>query len=415
VRPPAGKAWQTRASQQVNKSGKQKLAHGLNTMAPIPASKNNPAFEEDFKGFNAPGQVGQATLRKDDADEGSESSEGSEAEGLYEGMNDLPPSKLKRDITTDDANGAMSLEAVDFEGFELLETNHVGLETLPKLILQRLKEFNRYKNILPNPPTRVILDQVGSDPGSKFINANFIENWNGNRKGYIAAQGPKDTTIPHFWRMVWQEDVRTIIMTTGLMEGTKQKCARYWPQELYKEAENKGYHVHGGIAVGVVSGAKRDGYKIADLTVWAVANPAEKRHIKHFWFDTWPDYGVPQDGLVLPKMLTAVREWNNVDEQPWLVHCSAGIGRTGTLLGIDIGMDSLEATNYADAINIVDAMRVGRGGMVQTPEQYEFVHKCLEDYALLRNNERGVGQSTSEGGNMYGNVEDEELGMEMEA
>ena len=153
--------------------------------------------------------------------------------------------------------------------------------------------------------------------------------------------------------------------------------------------------------------------------------------------------GVPKDGLVLPKMLTAVREWNNVDHQPWLVHCSAGIGRTGTLVGIDIGMESLESNKYviigllcehgarpcpckpalmaaptateeknsqpetnsthrgcvcaflafpvpcqcsaADAINIIEAMRVGRGGMVQTPEQYEFVHKCLEDYALLRN------------------------------
>ena len=97
--------------------------------------------------------------------------------------------------------------------------------------------------------------------------------------------------------------------------------------EIYNEATNQGYSVYGGIKVGVVSGVKRDGYKVAELKVSSMENPADVRVVKHFWFDTWPDYGVPEDGLLLPKMLEEVRAWNNVDHQPWVVHCSAGMTR----------------------------------------------------------------------------------------
>ena len=88
------------------------------------------------------------------------------------------------------------------------------------------------------------------------------------------------------------------------------------------------------------------------------------------------------------------------------MHCSAGIGRTGTLIGIDIGMAALEDTHAADVVNIIDSMRVGRGGMVQTPEQYEFVHRSLEDFAILRNGQLGLQKiSNNTGGNLYGNIE----------
>jgi len=370
------------------------------------------ANSETFEGFGGPPPA--ADIEEFD---GFDDDDDAAADNMYDNVGDAPKSKLKRDIGDGDEFAPMDLQPIDIEAYEMLDQNHISLDEIPPGVLARLKEFNRYKNILPNPRSRVKLPQIGDDTCSTFINANFIENWQGNAKGYIAAQGPKDTTIDSFWRMVWQEDVRTIIMTTGLMEGPKEKCARYWPAQLYNEDTNEGFIIYGDVKVGVVAGVKRDGYKVAELKVSLINDPLNVRVVKHFWFDTWPDYGVPQDGLVLPKMLAEVRGWNNVDHQPWIVHCSAGIGRTGTLVGIDIGMASLEDTNNADVVNIVEAMRDGRGGMVQTPEQYAFVHRCLEDYAIMKNRERGVSEVQAEGQNLYGNVGQDgaQLAFDMEA
>jgi protein tyrosine phosphatase len=308
----------------------------------------------------------------------------------------------------------MFLDQLELDEFRSLDVNDVGLDTLPKEVRDRLKDFNRYKNILPNPHSRIILDVLGKDSTSSFINANYIPNYLNNPKGYIAAQGPKDTTLSHFWRMVWLEDCRTIVMVTGLMEGQKQKCARYWPSSLKSRVGTINY---GGIEVGVIAGKHRQGYKVAELEITHAAT-GETRTVKHFWFDSWPDYGVPEDTMVVPAMLEEVKQWNNVDHQPWVVHCSAGIGRTGTFIGIDMGMNMLRKTGECNVIDLVEKMREGRGGMVQTAEQCEFVHKVLEDFAVTENaklpppvesgtqnlygNIGGSGPPPSE--NLYGNI-----------
>jgi protein tyrosine phosphatase len=274
----------------------------------------------------------------------------------------------------------MYLEPLDLQAYSMLATNQVGLDVVPPEVVRRLKEFNRYKNILPNPSSRVILDQIGGDTTSSYINANFIADAEGLANGYIAAQGPKTTTISHFWRMIWQEDVRTIVMVTGLVEGPKEKCARYWPAALMAKAGATNY---GGVHVGVISGARRQGYKIADLQLTGPSG--EVRMLKHFWFDTWPDYGVPADTIQVPIMLEEARQWNCQNDQPWVVHCSAGVGRTGTFIGIDIGMDHLKREGRVNVVNIVKQMREGRTQMVQTADQCQFVQQCLKDYALKEN------------------------------
>jgi len=279
----------------------------------------------------------------------------------------------------------------------------MGLDTVPPEVVRRLKEFNRYKNILPNPATRVVLDQVGGDSTSSYINANFIADAGGFAKGYIAAQGPKDTTISHFWRMIWQEDVRAIVMVTGLVEGPKEKCARYWPAALMSKAGATNY---GGIHVGVVSGVRRPGYKICDLQLTGPSG--EQRLLKHFWFDTWPDYGVPQDTIQVPIMLEEARQWSRQKGQPWVVHCSAGVGRTGTFIGIDIGMDRLKSTGHANVVNIVREMRNGRTQMVQTSEQCQFVQQVLEDYSAAESEKLDQAPhmaASREDANLYGNIE----------
>ena len=284
----------------------------------------------------------------------------------------------------------MNLEVLDLDKYRDLPKKDVKIDSLPDDIKARLKEFNRYKNILPNPHSRIILNQLGDDTTSTFINANFIPNVGGNPKGYIAAQGPKETTLSHFWRMVWQEDCRAIVMVTGLMEGTKQKCARYWPSSLKSRTGTTNY---GGIEVGVITGKHRQGYKVAELEISVPGG--ESRLIKHFWFDSWPDYGVPEDTTVVPQMLEEVKAWSDEEDQPWVVHCSAGIGRTGTFIGIDMGMDQLKMQGHTNVIDLVELMRQGRGGMVQTADQCEFVYKCLEDFAVAENNKLPTARGTS--------------------
>ena len=306
----------------------------------------------------------------------------------------------------DTLSDGMYLEQLDLDEYRDLPKNDVKIDSLPDDIKARLKEFNRYKNILPNPHSRIILNQLGDDTTSTFINANFIPNVGGNPKGYIAAQGPKETTLSHFWRMIWQEDCRTIVMVTGLMEGTKQKCARYWPSSLKSKTGTTNY---GGIEVGVITGKHRQGYKVAELEVSVPGG--ESRLIKHFWFDSWPDYGVPEDTTVVPQMLEEVKAWSDEEGQPWVVHCSAGIGRTGTFIGVDMGMDQLKMQGRTNVIDLVDLMRQGRGGMVQTADQCEFVYKCLEDFAVAENAKMAPASS----GNLYGNITNLRAEPEVEA
>lgn len=146
------------------------------------------------------------------------------------------------------------------------------------------------------------------------------------------------TTIGAFWRMIWETESRAIVMVTGLTEAGKEKCARYWPRSKTEVVAYDGYNVR------VVSGKRQEGYKKAVLSLTSPSG--EAREIHHFWFDSWPDYGVPEEPLVVAKMLKAVRLVSHSPGQPWTVHCSAGIGRTGAFIGIDIGINMLERARY---------------------------------------------------------------------
>ena len=185
--------------------------------------------------------------------------------------------------------------------------------------------------------------------------------------------------------MIWQENVRAIVMVTGLVEKTKEKCARYWPEELYDPNTDTKYVTHANIKIKIMSAVREDGYKLAELEV---SYETESRTIKHFWYDDWPDYGVPEDTIAVPKMLLEVRKWSNSPDEPWVVHCSAGIGRTGTFIGIDIGMELLNQHKTCNVLDIIEKMRQGRGGMVQTPEQAQFLHTALVEYAGMKNNSK---------------------------
>ncbi|XP_044741677.1 tyrosine-protein phosphatase corkscrew [Chrysoperla carnea] len=241
---------------------------------------------------------------------------------------------------------------------------------------------NRYKNILPFDHTRVKLR--GQDEGFEYINANYIQNSedrDSSYKVYIATQGCVPSTINDFWFMVWQENCRVIVMTTKEIERGKNKCARYWPEE----DQSKEY---GKITVRSISESSTADYTLREFIVTkqnCVEKPKE-RHIYHYHFQAWPDHGVPADpGCVLNFLhdVNVRQEQLGIPTSPILVHCSAGIGRTGTFIVIDMILDQIKKQGLNCEIDIqrtIQMVRSQRSGMVQTEAQYKFVYLAVQHY-----------------------------------
>ncbi|EDQ92122.1 uncharacterized protein MONBRDRAFT_2085, partial [Monosiga brevicollis MX1] len=234
---------------------------------------------------------------------------------------------------------------------------------------------NRYTNILPNPRTRVRLEDE-YEPWtsvSTYINANYIAGYSSQPREYIAAMGPLDNTIEAFWRMVWMVKSPAIVMTTPMMEQGRVKCARYWPTVRYNEAKKVGDRIYGHISVAVCSGEQHPGYILTHIRL---RKGKEEQLLRHYWFQNWPDHGVPsaEGAHQVIAMMQNVRAFCEEQRQgPPIVHCSAGIGRTGTFIAIDQAVRCLEETGEVDCLQIVANMRKHRGGMVQHPQQYEFI------------------------------------------
>jgi protein tyrosine phosphatase len=300
-----------------------------------------------------------------------------------------PPTAPRRSSAQSPADNRVAI--LNPSAFESLDKNHVGADQLPYGIT--VKTMNRYKNILPNPHSRVNLQQIGDDPTTSYINANYITSIDGGQRDYIAAQGPKPDCVLPFWRMLWQEDVKVIIMVTGLIERGKSKCSRYWPDRVHRGNGTEGVIKYGNVIVKVVSAKQRAGYKVAELQATV---GSETRTVMHFWFDSWPDFGVPSSSSAVTDMLQVANKYDPAHKNPWLIHCSARIGRTGTFIGIDLGMKMVEKLNAVDTIMLIEKMRNDRGGMVQTRDQYEFLHTVLSDFFAL------TGKEVAE--NLYGNV-----------
>ena len=276
----------------------------------------------------------------------------------------------------------VALAAFSTADYDGLEQKMTTLDEIPP----GTRPLNRYKNILPNPKTRVDLTKVGDSEASTFINANYIHGLHReNSKAYIAAQGPLEnktaSTVDDFWRMIWEQDVRTIVMVTKEIESGKPKCARYWPRALWNPNVHVGDAQHGDINIRIMSGYRREGYITSKLSV-RHRGEDKVREIWHFWYDRWPDHGVPKKASPVAAMLKGCAAWDS-SGKPWVVHCSAGIGRTGTFIAIDIGIRMVEraleekAALTLDVVKIIGGLRDDRGGMVQHAEQAQFVHEAL--------------------------------------
>ncbi|XP_065194398.1 sushi, von Willebrand factor type A, EGF and pentraxin domain-containing protein 1-like isoform X2 [Sycon ciliatum] len=233
---------------------------------------------------------------------------------------------------------------------------------------------NRYTNVLPNPHTRVPLRLKFNEPNSDYINGNYIRGYGGNTKKYIATQGPMYSTIHDFWRMVWEQRASVILMVTGQEERGVTKCAKYWPMD---ESDNLG--IYEDMEVMLKEKTTKQDYVVSKLWVTNVQK-GETREIAHWWFTAWPDFGVPASPKALLVYLTKVKNAMRVSEGPIVVHCSAGIGRTGTVIVLDICMQELEHDRHCDIYRSFAMVRQDRGGMVQTKDQYKFIYQAALEY-----------------------------------
>uniref|UniRef100_A0A8C3TU37 Receptor-type tyrosine-protein phosphatase eta n=1 Tax=Catharus ustulatus TaxID=91951 RepID=A0A8C3TU37_CATUS len=252
---------------------------------------------------------------------------------------------------------------------EYEELKSAGVQQ-PKFVaeLPENRGKNRYNNVLPYDISRVKLSNQSSGTGD-YINASYMPGYN-SKKAFIAAQGPLPNTIEDFWQMIWEKNIYSIIMLTKCVEQARTKCEQYWPDKQSKS--------YGDIIVTMVSEVVLPEWTIRDFTVEKVRT---SHTVRQFHFTSWPDHGVPETTDLLINFRHLVHEYNsqNPVDSPTLVHCSAGVGRTGTFIAIDRLIQQMEMENSVDVYGVVYDLRMHRPLMVQTEDQYVFLNQCVMD------------------------------------
>ncbi|KAG1658818.1 Receptor-type tyrosine-protein phosphatase mu [Nymphon striatum] len=216
-----------------------------------------------------------------------------------------------------------------------------------------------------NDETRVILKKINNDEFSDYINANYISGYDLSKKTYIATQGPKKNTFYDFWRMIWDDNCRLILMLTNLIENGREKCDEYWPEI---SGQFRDIHIR---FVGVKVQAE---YTIRTFQISRNSGP---RLVRHFHFTGWPDHAAPMYSTTLVSMLNEVERFNSPDYGPMVVHCSAGVGRTGTIIMIDAMLKMANECKRVDFLRFLHQMRCERVNMVENEMQYIFAHEAL--------------------------------------
>lgn len=270
---------------------------------------------------------------------------------------------------------------------------------------------NRYPDIKAYDQTRVKLAQIDSVTGSDYINANYVMGYQ-DRKRFICAQGPTDTTVTDFWRMIWEHGLELIVMLTNLEEYSKVKCSQYWPDDI------GGSRTFGNIVVHHVEERRYSDYIVRELQITKhptnadgqpivenngvakrngdckdasessaptspreVKDTSEARIVRQYHFLMWKDFAAPEHPHSILKFIKRVNEaWVGVG-QPAVVHCSAGVGRTGTLVALDCLLSQLEHEHQAAVFNTIADLRRQRNFLVQSLKQYVFVYRALVEYA----------------------------------
>ncbi|XP_058499119.1 receptor-type tyrosine-protein phosphatase V-like [Solea solea] len=266
-----------------------------------------------------------------------------------------------------------TLAAYENRGFrkEFEELNDVGKELPARAAESEVnREKNRYPYILPYDHCRVRLSVQNSIPHTDYINANFVPG-GGSERDFICTQGPLPNTMADFWRMVWEQNVQIIVMVTALKHKDIVLCDRYWPVE-------RGTVYHGLIQVTTVTCRKGPDYFITTINLRQRDCPTD-RVITHYYYYSWPDRSIPKESSSLCAFTDYVREHLEAIPRlgPTVVHCSAGVGRSGTFVTLLWLMQLCARGIPPDIRAAVEDLRLHRMWMVQNLEQYIFVYQCL--------------------------------------
>ncbi|RLV90958.1 hypothetical protein DV515_00014267 [Chloebia gouldiae] len=239
------------------------------------------------------------------------------------------------------------------------------------------KPKNRYANVIAYDHSRVILLPIEGIVGSDYINANYIDGYR-KQNAYIATQGPLPETFGDFWRMVWEQRSATIVMMTKLEEKSRIKCDQYWP--------GRGTDTYGMIQVTLLDTIELATFCMRTFSLHKNGS-SEKREVRQFQFTAWPDHGVPEYPTPFLAFLRRVKTCNPPDAGPIVVHCSAGVGRTGCFIVIDAMLERIKHEKTVDIYGHVTLMRSQRNYMVQTEDQYSFIHDALLEAVACGNTE----------------------------
>ncbi|XP_066480776.1 receptor-type tyrosine-protein phosphatase V-like [Tiliqua scincoides] len=256
-----------------------------------------------------------------------------------------------------------------FQDFE--ELKEVGKEQ-PKIEAELLANAfkNRYPHVLPYDHSRVKLSLLDGEPHSDYINANFVPGYNSPQE-FIVTQGPLKKTLDDFWRLVWEQHICTIVMLTVGMENGRVLCEYYWPSDNSPISS-------GQISIHLLAQNFVDEWATREFKLQHEALNMERRVI-HLHYTAWPDHGIPESTTSLMTFLELVRAHMQGAKEsgPTLIHCSAGVGRSGTFIALDRLLQQLKHEKVVDVFSTIYSLRMSRHVMIQTLGQYIFLHKCI--------------------------------------
>ncbi|XP_070545308.1 receptor-type tyrosine-protein phosphatase gamma-like isoform X2 [Ptychodera flava] len=255
--------------------------------------------------------------------------------------------------------------SVEFEEIGKISTRHLSCvhSKLPEN-----KHKNRYLDIVAYDQSRVQLTPLSSkQKHTDYINANYVDGYR-KPKAFIASQGPLKSTVNDFWRMIWEQNSVIIIMLTNLIEKGKNKCEQYWPSEGTEE--------YGSIEVTLEDTNNLAAYTLRRFTI-KVRGQHRERTVYQYHYIAWPDHGIPEDSLPVISFVKKSSAANPSDAGPIIVHCSAGVGRSGTYIVIDTMLKKIKDTGKINVVAFMKHIRQQRNHLVQTEIQYTFLHGVL--------------------------------------
>lgn len=297
-----------------------------------------------------------------------------------------------REVSEDIQYYAFSPRSDDIKVHKIWDYVHKGMEndceafyeefeTLRKGLQYECKEAtgaknrtkNRYKDIYAYDDNRVkLLPEASNPPETDYINASYIDGYEKLAK-FIACQGPTKQMVDDFWRMIWQQQCRVIVMLTNIYELDVLKCLQYWPCD-------KEPIVFGNIVVKLLNEEQQYDYVLRTLEI---KNCNNFREVKQYHFTSWPDKTVPDTIWSLVNFWRSVRNGSNSETSPVVVHCSAGVGRTGTFIALDNLYHQAKSEGCIRPLQMVETLRKQRVNMVQTKEQYVYMHEAVAEALLL--------------------------------